>query len=76
MMYRISGQTALTSISVKLKDDVVSGPAVESLTQLLTARHGTKDFLMFNRDKYRKAIEGQQPPLTLLILMVASDCAG
>jgi len=72
MMYRISGQTALTSISVKLKDDVVSGPAVESLTQLLTARHGTKDFLMFNRDKYRKAIEGAAATLTLLILMVAS----
>lgn len=72
VMYRISGQTALTSISIKLKDDVVSGAAVESLTQLLTARHGTKDFLMFNRDKYRKAIEGAAATLTLLILLVAS----
>lgn len=72
VMYRISGQTALTSISIKLKDEVASGPAVEALTQLLTARHGTKDFLMFNRDKYRKAIEDAAATLTLLILLVAS----
>jgi len=72
VMYRISGQTALTSISIKLKEDVMSGPAVESLTQLLTARHGSKDFLVFNRDKYRKAIEDAAATLTLLILLVAS----
>ncbi|MDF7658955.1 MacB family efflux pump subunit [Erwiniaceae bacterium L1_54_6] len=72
MMYRITGQTALTSFSIKLQEDIASGPAVAALSEILTARHRVKDFLVFNRDKYRQAIENAAATLTLLILMVAA----
>jgi len=62
----------LSSINVRLKDDAPNAAAVNAITQLLTQRHGVKDFMLFNRDQYRKSIEHTSMTLSLLILMVAS----
>lgn len=72
VMYRMVGKPVLSSISMRLKDDVDNAAAVSAITQLLTHRHGVKDFMLFNRDRYRKSIEHTSMTLSLLILMVAS----
>ncbi|MFZ4832038.1 MacB family efflux pump subunit [Rouxiella sp. Mn2063] len=72
VMYRMSGQQSLSSINIRLKDDAPNAAAVKAITQLLTQRHGVKDFMLFNRDQYRKSIEHTSMTLSLLILMVAS----
>ena len=72
VMYRMVGKTTLSGITVRLKDDVASEAAVSAITQLLTQRHGVKDFATFNRDQFRKSIERTSMTLSLLILMVAS----
>ncbi|EEJ6141236.1 MacB family efflux pump subunit [Salmonella enterica subsp. enterica serovar Urbana] len=72
VMYRMVGKTVLSGIIVRLKDDVASEAAVSAITQLLTQRHGVKDFMTFNRDQLRKSIERTSMTLNLLIFMVAS----
>ncbi|CNH07612.1 putative ABC transporter ATP-binding protein [Yersinia thracica] len=72
VMYRMVGKQTLSSISVRLQDNVANEAAVSAITQLLTQRHGVKDFRLFNRDQYRKSIERTSMTLSLLILMVAS----
>jgi len=72
VMYRMVGKPTLSSISVRLRDDVISDAAVSTMTQLLTQRHGVKDFMLFNRDQFRKSVEHTSKTLSLLILMVAS----
>lgn len=72
VMYRMVGKPVLSSISVRLKDDVDNAAAVSAITQLLAQRHGVKDFMLFNRDQFRKSIEHTSMTLSLLILMVAS----
>lgn len=72
VMYRMVGKPTLSSIGVRLKDNVDNEAAVGAISQLLTQRHGVKDFMLFNRDKFRKSIEHASMTLSLLILMVAS----
>ncbi|WP_346827862.1 MacB family efflux pump subunit [Serratia inhibens] len=72
VMYRMVGKPTLSSIGVRLKDNVDNEAAVGAISQLLTQRHGVKDFMLFNRDKFRKSIEQASMTLSLLILMVAS----
>lgn len=72
VMYRMVGKPTLSGISVRLRDDVTSEAAVNAITQLLTQRHGVKDFMLFNRDQYRKSVEHTSMTLSFLILMVAS----
>ncbi|ANS42305.1 MacB family efflux pump subunit [Serratia inhibens] len=72
VMYRMVGKPTLSSIGVRLKDNVDNQAAVGAISQLLTQRHGVKDFMLFNRDKFRKSIEHASMTLSLLILMVAS----
>lgn len=72
VMYRMVGKTVLSGIIVRLKDDVASEAAVSAITQLLTQRHGVKDFMTFKRNQLRKSIERMSMTLNLLIFMVAS----
>jgi len=72
VMYRMLGQQTLNSISVRLKDGTSNEAGVNAITQLLTQRHGAKDFRLFNRDEIRRSIERTSMTLSLLVLMVAS----
>jgi len=72
VMYRMVGKPTLSSISVRLHDDIDSSAAARSIVELLTQRHGVKDFMLFNRGEFRKTIEQTSVTLNLLILMVAS----
>ncbi|MDW6080684.1 MacB family efflux pump subunit [Escherichia coli] len=71
VMYRIVGKPVLTSISVRLKDNVDNEAAISAISQLLTRRHGIKDFQLYNFEQIRKSIEHTSMTFSILILMVA-----
>ncbi|EJF8546098.1 MacB family efflux pump subunit [Escherichia coli] len=71
VMYRIVGKPVLTGISVRLKDNVDNEAAISAISQLLTRRHGIKDFQIYNFEQIRKSIEHTSMTFSILILMVA-----
>ncbi|ENU5878100.1 MacB family efflux pump subunit [Escherichia coli O82,121:H8] len=71
VMYRIVGKPVLTGISVRLKDNVDKEAAISAISQLLTRRHGIKDFQLYNFEQIRKSIEHTSMTFSILILMVA-----
>ncbi len=71
VMYRIVGKLVLTGISVRLKDNVDNEAAISAISQLLTRRHGIKDFQLYNFEQIRKSIEHTSMTFSILILMVA-----
>lgn len=71
VMYRMVGKPDLTSISVRLKDHVANDAAVSAISQLLTLRHGVRDFQVFNYEQIRQSIQRTSVTFNILILMVA-----
>ncbi|KLT73614.1 macrolide transporter [Neisseria arctica] len=71
VMQQITGARHISSISVKVKDNVNSKAAEKSLKELLTARHGKEDFFMNNIDSIKQTIESTTNTLTLLISSIA-----
>ncbi|MEH2919549.1 MacB family efflux pump subunit [Samsonia erythrinae] len=71
LMTRLVGQSYLASITVRIKDNVEMDTAEQDITRLLTQRHGTKDFFIFNTDSVRQMIEKTTTTLTLLVSMIA-----
>ena len=70
-MTRITGQSYLKTITVRVADTVTSAAAEESIIKLLRLRHGTKDFYISNLDAIRKTIEKTTQTMTLLISSIA-----
>lgn len=69
---RFAGESPrLNSITVLLKPNESSALASESISQLLTQRHGKKDFTLFNSDSLAKTVEKTAQSLTLLIGAIA-----
>lgn len=71
LMQRISGAKQIDSITVKIKTQIESQTAEKSLTELLTIRHGKKDFFVMNTDTIKQAIESTTNTMTLLISSIA-----
>lgn len=71
VMSQISGDKHINNITVKIKDEVNSQVAEKSLTELLTARHGTQDFFMNNSDSIKQTVESTTGAMTLLISSIA-----
>lgn len=68
---RMIGTTPLRSVSIRLSDNVDSAQAERAVTELLTKRHGSKDFNIFNSDEIRKTIESVTSAMALLISSIA-----
>ncbi|WP_417829312.1 MacB family efflux pump subunit [Thalassospira sp.] len=68
---RILGQSYLSSITVRVAESVDPGVAETEITNLLTQRHGTKDFFTINSDSIRETIEKTTSTMTLLISSIA-----
>ncbi|GGF77957.1 macrolide export ATP-binding/permease protein MacB [Azorhizobium oxalatiphilum] len=68
---RFLGTSTLRSITLKVSDEVEPAAAEEAVIQLLTVRHGTKDFFILNTDDIRKTITATTQMLTLLIAAIA-----
>ena len=68
---RIMGNGPLQSITVRISDTASPSAAEESIIKLLTQRHGSKDFFLYNSDSIRKTIESTTATMTLLVAMIA-----
>ncbi|QLD33024.1 MacB family efflux pump subunit [Mannheimia varigena] len=71
IMQRVSGAKQIDSLTVKIKDNVESQTAEKSITELLTARHGKKDFFIINSDNIKQTITDTTNTMTLLISSIA-----
>ncbi len=71
LMNRISGTKYITSVTVKIKDNVNSQTAEKGIIELLKARHGTEDFFTRNSDTIKQTIESTTGTMTLLISCIA-----
>ena len=71
VMTRMTGQTYLSSITVRVADDYDTDLAQSEISTLLTARHGSTDFFMQNSNTIRETITSTSQTLTLLISMIA-----
>lgn len=71
IMQRISGAKQIDSLTVKIKDHVESQTAEKSITELLTNRHGKKDFFIMNSDTIKQTITSTTNTMTLLISSIA-----
>jgi macrolide transport system ATP-binding/permease protein len=63
--------SSLSALTVRIKDGVDTAMAERAIVSLMTRRHGTKDFYVFNSDQMRKAMEKTSRTMTLLISSVA-----
>ncbi|TNH04619.1 MacB family efflux pump subunit [Testudinibacter sp. TR-2022] len=70
-MNKISGEKTIDSITVKVKDNINTQIAEKNLTQLLTMRHGKKDFFVMNTDTIKQTIESTTNTMKLLISSIA-----
>lgn len=70
-MYKINGNSDINSITVKISDNVNSLVAEESIENILTALHGTKDFFMINTDSIKQTVESTTNTMKLLIASIA-----
>ena len=70
-MARVSGQDNLDSISIRVADGQDMTQAQQAITELMTQRHGTKDFFLINSDTIRETITSTTETLTLLVAMIA-----
>lgn len=71
-MYKTIGTHDVSSITVKVRDDVNSQVAEKTITRLLTQLHdGKKDFFTFNIDSIKKTVEKTTDTLKLLISGIA-----
>jgi macrolide transport system ATP-binding/permease protein len=68
---RLTGPSSLRSITVRVRDDAFMERAAAAVTDLLTRRHGSKDFFFFNTDTIRKSVESATATMTLLISSIA-----
>lgn len=71
VMNRISGNKYIDSITVRIKDEVPTNIAEKELTELLTVKHGKKDFFTFNTDSIKETITKTTDTMTLLISSIA-----
>ncbi|MEE4451171.1 MacB family efflux pump subunit [Novosphingobium resinovorum] len=70
-MSRMLGQSYVSSITVRISDDVSTSASEAAVTQLLTQRHGTVDFFISNSDDIRATITSATQTMTLLVAAIA-----
>ncbi|MBT0668329.1 MacB family efflux pump subunit [Novosphingobium profundi] len=71
VMSRMLGQSFLSSITVRVSDEVSTDAAESGVTKLLETRHGTKDFFISNSDDIRETITATTQTMTYLIAAIA-----
>lgn len=71
LMRKITGERHINSITVKMQSAVSSQVVEQNITRLLSARHGKKDFFIFNSDSIKQTIANTSSTMTLLISSIA-----
>ena len=72
VMNRLLGRSYVSGITLRISDGIDTAVAEDAITRILTRRHGSKDFTLFNSDSLRKAITQTTKVLTLLISTIAA----
>ncbi len=70
-MARVSGDTRVRSLTVRVSTQVPSEVAERGIDALLLQRHGRRDFFLSNSDSVRKTVEQTTRTITLLISSIA-----
>jgi macrolide transport system ATP-binding/permease protein len=70
-MNRLLGQQYFSYISVRVKDGISNQVAEQSITRLITQRHGRKDFYTNSSDSIMKTINKTTTTLKLMISAIA-----
>ena len=71
VMNRITGDRNISSITVKVRDDVSMTAAEKNIIRFLTVKHGKEDFFTVNTDSIRQTIESTTGTMRLLISCIA-----
>ena len=71
LLSRISGQSWLSGITVRVADDYDMATAQAEISALIKERHGTTDFFVQNSNTIRDTITSTSQTLTLLISAIA-----
>jgi macrolide transport system ATP-binding/permease protein len=71
VMNKVTGENHINSLTVKIKDDVDAQVAQKNVTDILTVRHGEKDFFILNTDTLKKTITTTTNTMRLLISCIA-----
>ena len=71
VMSRMLGSNTLRSITVRVKDGESNPAADAAITQMLTQRHGSKDFFTMSSDSVKQTVEKTTATMTLLISAIA-----
>ncbi|MDD7409966.1 MacB family efflux pump subunit [Fusobacterium gastrosuis] len=71
VMNKISGEKYIGSITVKVKENIDSQVAQKSITDLIRAKHGKKDFFIMNTDTLKKTIQSTTGTMKILISSIA-----
>ena len=67
----LGAATSLAGLTVRISDNIDTIIAERAIVGLLTRRHGTQDFFVFNSDQLRRILEKTSQKMTLLISSVA-----
>jgi macrolide transport system ATP-binding/permease protein len=70
-MVRLQGQSHLSGITVRVRDDVPMDAAEDAIVRLMTLRHGRKDFFTSNVEDIRETIDRTTGVMTTLISSIA-----
>ena len=70
-MNRLLGRSSVSSIILRISDSANPAVAEDAITRILTRRHGSQDFSLFNSDSLRKAISQSVQVFSILISSIA-----
>jgi macrolide transport system ATP-binding/permease protein len=71
VMNRITGNRNISSITVKVVDDVSMAAAEKNIIRFLTVKHGKEDFFTINTDSIHQTVESTTGTMRLLISCIA-----
>jgi macrolide transport system ATP-binding/permease protein len=71
VMSRLISQHHFSQITTLVKDGVQPALAEQAVIELLTKRHGVKDFFTFSSDSFIKSVEKTTATMTLMVSAIA-----
>ncbi|MFU1554013.1 MacB family efflux pump subunit [Aeromonas sp. A04] len=71
VMSRLISQNHFSQLTIRVKDGVQPSLAEQAAIELLTQRHGVKDFFTFSSDSIIKSVEKTTATMTLLVSAIA-----
>ncbi|WAG08676.1 MacB family efflux pump subunit [Aeromonas jandaei] len=71
VMSRLISQHHFSQLTIRVKDGIQPALAEQALIELLTKRHGVKDFFTFSSDSIIKSVEKTTATMTLMVSAIA-----